>query len=73
MPRKSPNLKVSMPRCRKCERYWRPAEGVSAKSSYCKRCAKERRAAAAAALGLRPLTPAEALGPYLPPRHLRPG
>jgi hypothetical protein len=71
MPRKSPNLNVRMPTCRNCHRHWRPAEGVSAKSSYCKRCAKERRAAAAAALGLRPLSGAEAAGPYLAPRHLR--
>lgn len=71
MSRKSPNLSMSLPRCGHCGRYWHPAEGVTAKSAYCKRCAKERRAEAATVLGLRPLTAAETVGPYLPPRLLR--
>lgn len=71
MSRKSPNLTLSLPRCRNCGRHWRPAEGVTAKSGYCKRCAQERRAAATTVLGLRPLTAADAFGPYLPPGPLR--
>ena len=72
MARKSPNLNVSLPRCRSCSRYWRPPEGVTATSGYCKRCAKDRQATATAALALRPLTPADIVGPYRVPRYMRP-
>lgn len=71
MTRKSPNRTLSQPQCRNCGRYWRPAEGVIATSSYCRKCAQGRRKSAAEALGLRPLTAAETIGPYLPPRLLR--
>ena len=72
MARKSPNLTVSLPRCRSCTRHWRPPEGVSATSAYCKRCATERQAAAMGALALRPLAPVDVIGPYLVPRYMRP-
>lgn len=71
MKRKASNLHLSLPKCRCCGRYWHPPEGVVADAAYCKKCAKERRAAAAASLGLRPLTAVEGVGPYLLPRHLR--
>ena len=71
MARKPPNLKLSQPRCRSCGRHWRPAEGVVASHSYCKRCASKRRAKAAAYFGLRPISPDEITGEYRLPRALR--
>lgn len=66
------NRNVSLPRCRHCHRFWRPAEGVVASKAYCKKCSKERRVAATSALGLRPFSSVDITGPYLLPRHLRP-
>lgn len=71
MTRKSPNLNLALPRCGNCGRHWRPAEGVVASKSFCKACAKERRAKAAAHFGLTPFTSREAKGPYRLPRALR--
>lgn len=71
MGRKSPNLRVSQPKCRSCGRLWRPAEGVVASRSYCKRCSSERRAKAAAHFGLKPISPDEVTGAYRLPRALR--
>jgi predicted Zn-ribbon and HTH transcriptional regulator len=72
MSRKSPNLALSMPRCRNCGRHWRPPEGVSSSRTYCRRCAKERRAIAASKFGLITLMPSDFSGPYVLPRRLRP-
>lgn len=72
MSRKLANLAVSLPRCRNCGRHWRPPEGVSASNSFCKKCAKERRAVAAAAFEATTLLPAHFSGPYVLPRRLRP-
>jgi hypothetical protein len=71
MSRKSPNLTLSLPRCRNCNRHWRPAEGLMASSGYCPRCAKARRAAATSRFELKPITRADLQGPYLLPRRLR--
>jgi hypothetical protein len=72
MSRKSPNLTLSLPRCRNCNRHWRPAEGVAASSGYCTRCTKARRAAATSRFQLKRITNANLQGPYLLPRRLRP-
>jgi hypothetical protein len=72
MPRKSPNLTVSLPSCRNCKRHWRPAKGVVALASYCKKCATDRRTTASSAFGLRPIDPADLTGAFLLPRKLRP-
>jgi len=72
MRSKSPNLKVSLPKCRNCGRHWRPAQGVVATNAYCKSCSTERKAAATTRLGLRRITPEDFTGVYLLPRKLRP-
>ena len=72
MIRKSPNLSLSLPKCRNCGRYWRPAQGVVADSAHCRKCASERRAIATSALGLEPITTADVAGTVLLPRRLRP-
>lgn len=69
--KKSPNLSLSLPRCRHCSRYWRTSQGVVANASYCKKCSKERRSLVTEALGLKPIEPAEVIGRYLLPRRLR--
>ena len=66
-----PNLTVSLPTCRHCGRYWRPAIGVMATSDYCNRCVDTRQSTAAAKLDLRPLTAADLASGYLLPRRLR--
>lgn len=71
MKRKSPNLGVSLPTCRCCGNYWRPPQSVSASAAYCKRCAKQRRAAATASLGLKRITSADLSGSFLLPRKFR--
>jgi hypothetical protein len=72
MSRKSPNLTLSLPQCRNCNRYWRPAQGVVADGAYCKKCAKERQSIAAASLGLKRITASDLTGHYLLPRRFRP-
>jgi hypothetical protein len=71
MGKKSPNLGLALPLCRGCGRHWRPAQGVVASCGYCKRCAGERRAKAAAHFGLKPIAPEEVTGAYRLPRALR--
>lgn len=73
MKRKASNLRLSVPKCRHCGRYWQPPEGVVADAAFCEKCAAERRSAAARALGLRPITATEGVGPYIVPRQLRTG
>jgi hypothetical protein len=72
MSRKPPNLRLTLPRCRNCNRHWRPAAGVVACRGYCMRCAKGRRAAATSRFQLKPIANADLQGPYLLPRRLRP-
>ena len=71
MSNRSKRLAVLRPQCRFCERYWMPEDGVVASSSYCAACSDARRAFAAEHLGLKPLTAADAVVPYLLPRALR--
>ena len=71
MKRKSPNIGVSLPKCRCCGNYWHPAPGVNANAAYCKRCAKERHAKAVGVFGLKRLSPSDIKGAYLLPRRLR--
>lgn len=71
MTRKSPNLCLSLPKCRCCGSHWRPAPGVNAEASYCKRCTKERREEAAFHFGLQPISHADLKGDFLLPRRLR--
>lgn len=68
---KSPSLGLSLPRCRKCGRYWRPARGVVADAAYCRRCASERQAIAASRLGLKRIMDADLTGRFLLPRKFR--
>lgn len=71
MSNRPKRLAVLRPRCRFCGRYWTPEDGIVADSSYCSACSESRRLLAAEHLGLRPLTAADAVGPYLLPRALR--
>lgn len=71
MARKSSKKKMKMPKCRACERAWRPAAGVVASSAYCPKCARERRKMAAAHFGWKPITAVDLIGPYLLPARLR--
>lgn len=71
MSKRPERLAVLRPQCRFCGRYWMPADGVVANSSYCSACSDSRRALASEQLGLRPLTAADAVGPYLLPSALR--
>jgi hypothetical protein len=71
MSRTSPNLTLSLPKCRCCGRHWRPAEGVVADKAHCKKCARERQAVASSRLELKRITPADLSGRFLLPRRLR--
>lgn len=71
MKRKAPNLGVSLPKCRCCGSFWRPAPGVNATAAYCKRCARLRRAEATVTMGLKPITASDLSGKFLLPRRLR--
>lgn len=71
MSNRSKRLTILRPQCRFCGRYWMPADGVVANSSFCSACSDSRRALASEHLGLRPLTSADTVGPYLLPRALR--
>lgn len=71
MSRRSPNLALTLPRCRSCNRHWHPQQGVSATRHFCKKCSPARRAAAEVKLDLKPLEPSDFDGPYLLPRKLR--
>ena len=68
---KSLDLRLSMPRCGHCGRYWRPAQGVIARAAFCQRCSPERCNIAASTLEVRPIQRAELSGDYLLPRRLR--
>lgn len=68
----SPNLSLSLPRCRNCGRYWHPAQGVISDMAYCKKCKNERQAAAALRLDLKRVTSTDLTGSYLLPRKFRP-
>lgn len=71
MSRRSSNLSLILPRCRNCQHYWQPGQGVSVQTGYCKRCAQDRRAAANIRFDLKPLAAADFDGSYLLPRALR--
>lgn len=71
MKRKASNLGVSLPKCRCCGNYWRPAPGVNATAAYCNRCAEQRHAAAASSFGLRRIRPADLTGDFVLPRRMR--
>lgn len=71
MRSESPNLGVSVPKCRCCGNYWRPPQGVIATAAYCKRCAKERRAVVATHLGLKRIIAEDFNGRFLLPRRFR--
>ena len=71
MRSKSPNLKLAAPRCRYCNRHWRPEMGVVADSDYCKKCTNERQAAATSRLGLKHIMPGDLTGRFLLPRRFR--
>jgi hypothetical protein len=60
-----------LPRCRHCQRTWRPADGVVASDSFCSVCSESRREIAAKHLELARLSP-DGNVPYLLPRALRP-
>jgi predicted Zn-ribbon and HTH transcriptional regulator len=72
MSRKSPNLTLSLPKCRHCGRHWRPVRGVVAAVAFCPKCSAERKAIASAKLGLKKITGSDLTGSYLLPRGLRP-
>ena len=71
MGKKLTNLNTALPRCRYCQRYWQPDEGVVATKSFCSSCSELRRSFAANHLGLRPLSQADGVEGYILPRSLR--
>lgn len=71
MSKKSANLSAALPRCRFCQSYWQPGEGVVASKSYCPSCSELRRSIATKHLMLKPLTQIDSDGQYLLPRSLR--
>ncbi len=71
MWRKSPNLSLTLPRCRNCNRHWRPAQGVVADAAYCKKCTEERQAVATSKLGLNQITVTDLTEHYLLQRRFR--
>lgn len=71
MSTKHENLNVALPRCRHCQRYWQPEEGVVANNAYCSVCAMSRQAIAAKQLGLKPLCRLDRNERYVLPRSLR--
>lgn len=71
MSRKSPNLTLSLPKCRHCDRHWRPKWGVVATAAYCSKCSTERTATASAKLGLKNITGVDLSGSYLLPRGFK--
>ena len=71
MSTKSANLTTALARCRYCQRYWQPGQGVVASRSYCSYCSESRRSIAAKNLGLKSLTQADESERYMLPRSLR--
>jgi predicted Zn-ribbon and HTH transcriptional regulator len=71
MTRKPPNLTLSLPKCRQCGCYWRPAQGVVADSSSCRKCVSERREMTSSTLGLKPIADTDVMDNFLMPRRLR--
>lgn len=71
MTKKTPNLTLSVPKCRFCNRYWYPAEGVIASTTYCSRCANARRTAATLRFDLKPVSELDTQGLYFLPRRFR--
>lgn len=71
MSTKHENLNAALPRCRYCQRYWQPEEGVVASNAYCSVCSMSRRAIAAKQLGLKPLSQLDRNERYVLPRSLR--
>jgi len=56
---------LQLPRCRHCQRLWKPRSGVVASQAYCHRCQKERREIAREVFSLRPLTADDLRGPFV--------
>jgi len=52
MNEKMPNLTLRLPRCRHCNRYWRPSQGVLATRSFCDNCSESRQKTSAALFNL---------------------
>lgn len=71
MSTKQANLNAALPRCRHCQRYWQPDEGVVASNSYCSFCSESRRTIAEKHLELKPLNQVDTAERYLLPRSLR--
>ncbi len=65
------NLKLALPRCRYCQSYWQPEEGVSATITYCPSCSESRCAEAAQHLGFKPIKVTSENDLYLLPRAFR--
>ena len=71
MSTKQASLNATLPRCRHCQCYWQPSEGVVASNSYCSSCSESRRSIAEKYLELKPLTQLDRSERYLLPRSLR--
>ena len=56
---------LQLPRCRHCQRLWKPRSGVVASQAYCYRCSNDRRKIAKDVFAFRPLTMDDLRGPYL--------
>ena len=71
MTKKSPNLALTMPRCRHCGRYWRPPQSVQSYLAYCSKCKTDRRNAASSGHSLKKISESDLSGKYLLPGRLR--
>jgi hypothetical protein len=60
-----------LPRCRHCARKWVPAEGVSARDSFCSACSEDRREIAKMKLRLKPIRRGDIVGGHCLPRSHR--
>jgi hypothetical protein len=60
---------LQLPRCRHCQRLWKPRSDVVASRAYCSRCRADRRKIAQQAFELRPLTAEDLRGPFAPVRR----
>lgn len=56
---------LQFPRCRHCQRQWKPRQGTVAAQAYCYRCRGDRREIAKQTFALKPLTADDLTGQYV--------
>jgi len=70
MSKESRHLAAVLPRCRHCDRHWRPTEGVVASDAYCPLCSEARRTIAAAVFRACPIPELREGQRYILPRAM---